>query len=579
MSNRIIYDKVPDFVKPKLENLTEVIPTITFENYNLPNNNIIPNNLSNYKETKIENEKNSWYNWTLSINLEGINPTVKGVETFFNTLNKISITVEQLLKILRLLSGNVFSLSSTLKYAIKKLNKEIKEFIDSFTSTGLYLSLIIPDFDKRFPNYRIPTFGGYQEFITRVNNTCLNSTDPDAPKFENEDKVGGVIIAMLGGINEPDFLKDLMDNFKKLSSLFGFKVPYPSPALKFKAVPGFYEKDGIKKLGVKLTWEAPISPIDKFFIYKSKTSTGTQVEYNIDNIKVNINVFTTEEPIIKIKYIPFKVLYSYIDFDVSPESINFYKIYSSLGDDYLEKNPYLKAINSPVSTPVAIAHVPKECIPLSELKKYINLSITGEILSPFDFEGDWQSATVRRMLGNQLDDLYNSLDVLTDKLLGMIESGSSAVNSYLKFYRERLEDILNIINKIKNISIRLSSFTQRGTFMVLNLPLEKGGMQGFVERFNRACNSGSINKEVPKEKKSMIDFLKNSIKVEKNTPISKYNETGIMFGLILLYGIPDLSDPRRFKDIVSKEKLKELERNYQQTEKAINLFLKMLGLS
>jgi hypothetical protein len=52
-----------------------------------------------------------------------------------------------------------------------------------------------------------------------------------------------------------------------------------------------------------------------------------------------------------------------------------------------------------------------------------------------------------------------------------------------------------------------------------------------------------------------------------------------MFGLILLYGIPDLSDPRRFKDIVSKEKLKELERNYQQTEKAINLFLKMLGLS
>jgi hypothetical protein len=577
MSVRIKYDIVPEFVKPKLDDLD--VPTITLEEYTLKPS---PQIASTIKPpiTKAQDaggaggaSGDNWYNWTISLTLDGLDTTVKGSEKFFKTLDKITTTITQLLKVIRLLSGNVNSTSTFLKFAIKQLAKEIKEFVDSLTSTGIYSSFIIPDFDKSFPKYSVPIFGGYQEFISRVNATCLSSTDPDAPKFEDADKVGGVIIAMLGGVDDPDFLRNLMDNFKKLSNLFGFQIPYPSPAQKFKATPGFYSKKGKMTLGVKLTWEAPESPVGSFFVYRKPKSPPVPMRYVIDGVNVDVDIFTKSEPIAKIKANPLKPNFSYIDFDVKPETVNLYKVYSVFGDDYLDNNPYLKSVSSPVATPVVVAHVPRECIPLSELTKYTNLSMSGELLSPIDLEGDWQSVTVRRMLGNQIDSMYSNLDALADKLIGLVDTGSDAMSAYLKFYGERVESLLEIIEKIKNITVRLSSFTQRGTFMVLNLPLEQGGMRGFVDRFNKACNSGTSSNGTPKNSKDLA-----SAGVQKNAPIARFNERGIMFGVVLLYGIPDLSNPDRLKDIVPEYKIKSMKKQYENSGKAISTLLTMLGL-
>lgn len=576
MSVRIKYDIVPDFVRPKLEDLD--IPTVTLEENTLKPSPQIAATVDPPKDGS-NSGGDGWYNWTISLSLDGIDVAVTGAETFFKKLDQITQVITQILKLIRLLSGNVLSASAFLKFAIKQLVKLIKEFIDSLASTGIYSSLIIPDFDKTFPKYSIPTFGGYQEFITRVNNTCLSSSDPDAPKFVDADKVGGVIIAMLGGVNDPDYLRNLMDNFKKLANLFGFKIPYPSPAQKFKATPGFYNKGGVNTLGVKLTWEAPDSPVGSFFVYRKLKDVSIPMVYNIDGVDVNVDVFTTDEPILKLKYNPLKATYSYIDFDVTQETTNIYKIYSVFGDDYLEKNPYLKSRSSPVATPQVVANVPTECIPLSELRKYMNLTISGELLSPFDLEGDWQSFTVRNMMGSQIDGMFNNLDALSDKLTGLVSTGSDAMTDYLKFYGKRVEMLLEIIEKIKNLTARLASFTQRGTFMVLNLPLENGGMRGFTDRFNKACNSGSNEtKDTPKDKKSLDEFLKSAVKVDKNAPISEFNETGIMFGLILLYGIPDLDNPERLKEIAPEGRIAYMKNQYKATEKAISTLLKMLGL-
>lgn len=576
MSVRIKYDIAPEYVKPKLDDLD--IQTVTLQEYKLKPSQQIAAVINPTLESPDQNS-DSWFNWTISLTLDGVDTTVKSAETFFKTLDKITQTITQILKIIRLLNGNIISTSAFLKFAIKSLVKELKEFIDSLASTGLYSSLIIPDFDKTFPKYNIPTFGGYQEFITRVNNTCLNSSDPDAPKFEDADKVGGVIIAMLGGVNDPDFLRNLLDNFTKLANLFRFKIPYPSPAQKFKATPGFYNKKGIKTIGVKLTWEAPDVPVGSFLVYKAGTTGPVPVVYNIDGIDVEVKIFSKDNPITSVKYNFAKPSYSYIDFDVKPEETYIYKTYSVFGDDYLEKHPHLKSTNSPIATPQVTVRVPPECIPLSELKRYTNISINGEISSPFDLEGEWQSASVRNMLGNQIDDMYNSLDVLSEKLIGLVSTGSDAMSDYLKFYAKRIEDLLEIINKLKNLTARLSSFTQRGTFMVLKLPLEEGGMRGFVDRFNKACNSSNSNKqETTKDKKDLKDFLKQAAKVEKNAPIAAFNERGIMFGVILLFGIPDLSNPERLKDIVPENRVASLKAQYKVTEKAISTFLKILGL-
>jgi hypothetical protein len=573
MPVRIKYDIAPEFVKPKLGELDVV--NITAEEYKLKPTTLIAAVPPIIKE----NNGDSWYNWTISLSLDGIDTTVKGAEKFFKEVDRISSQITQLLKVIRMLSGNVISVSGFLKFAIKQLARELKEFVDSLTSSGIYMSLIVPNFDKKFPNYTAPVFGGYQEFIQRVNTTCLNSMDSDAPKFDTPDKVGGVIIAMLGGVNDPYYLKNLLDNFKKLGELFGFKIPYPSPAKKLIATPGFYNKSGKKTLGVKLSWEAPISPIGEFFVYKrTNNSKSIPVRVTQDNIDIDVNIFSNSDPIVKIKYIFGRATYSYIDFDVEPETIAFYKIYSVFGDDYLKEHPYLMSINSPIATGTVPARVPKECIPVSELKKYMNLSINGDLLSPFDFEGDWQSVTIRRMLGNQIDSMYDNIDTLSEKLIGLVNTGSDAINDYLKFYGERIEDLLEVLEKLKNLMARLTAYTMKGTFMVLDLPLEKGGMRGFVDRFNKACYSGESKKDTPSDKKSIEDFLKNSVKTEKNTSIAAYNEKGIMLGVILLYGIPDLSDPDRLREIAPDNQTESLKKRLKQTEKAISTFIKMLGL-
>jgi len=580
MSVRIKYDVVPDFVKPKLEDFD--VPTITLQEYTLKPSQLVTTTINptvtKKKDISVDTSGDNWYSWTISLSLNGVDTTVRDAEKFFKTLDKITETITLLLKIIRLLSSNVISTSGLIKFAIKQLAKALKDFINSLVSTGIYSSLIIPDFDKTFPKYSIPTFGGYQEFITRVNATCLSSTDSDAPKFEEADKVGGVIIAMLGGVDDPDYLRNLMDNFKKLSNLFGFKIPYPSPAQKFKATPGFYNKKGIMTLGVKLKWESPEIPVGSFYVYRKNKLGSIPVTFNIDGVDVSGNIFTSDDPIIKQKYTPLRPSYSYIDFDIEQNTTYLYKIYSVFGDDYLEEHPYLKSISSPIATPQVVANVPMECIPISELKKYMNLSISGELLSPLDLEGDWQSLTVRRMLGKQVDGMFNNLDALTDKLVGLVGTGSDAINDYLKFYGEKVEDLLEVTEKIKNLVARLSSFSMRGTFMVLNLPLENGGMRGFVDRFNKACNSSTSAKETSISDKSLKDYLKDAAKVEKNAPIATFNEKGIMLGLILLYGVPDLSNPDRVKDIVPENQVEGLKKKYESTSKAISIFLKMLGL-
>lgn len=114
--------------------------------------------------------------------------------------------------------------------------------------------------------------------------------------------------------------------------------------------------------------------------------------------------------------------------------------------------------------------------------------------------------------------------------------------------------------------------------MVLKLPLENGGMNGFVDRFNKACNSSASKKEVPKNTNKLDELIKTSATIDKNAPISKYNDKGIMFGLILLYGIPDLSNPERLKSIVPESRIANLKKTYAVTGKAIESLLKILGL-
>jgi len=575
MGVRVKFDMLPEFVRPKLDDLD--VTTVTISDL-LPTSNLGKSSdiVKSSQKSQPNDQQNSskgyhWKSWELSLSLSNMESAAKAIETFLKQLDKLTKVITQLLKVMRLLSGNVKSIAIFLKFTIKIISKELKNFLDSFTSTGIYMSVIAPNFDKKFPKYTIPVFGGFREFITRVNATCSNSSDPDAPRFDNpKDKVGGVVIGMLGGTNDPKFLSDLIENFRILSEFFGFQNPMPTPPKNFRVVAGFFsnpDRAGDKAVGVRLTWDRPDTPVSSYIVYRATSPKGVLKDAKQDGSDVVVRV--VGEPITELKDANAKLFYRYTDFDVDPGTRYYYKVYSVVGDKFFETNPILEDIKSPIATPL-VTVVPREVIPLSELAKYTTLGINGELLSPFDFEGEWQSITVRRLVGKALDGIFNQIDALADKLVGLVDTGSSATTAYLDFYAKRVTALLDTVTRFRAIVERLMAFNLRGSFMVLNLDVQEGGMANFVRRFNQA---------------SSIDNTQNGVKQPGNSPlattqnngISKYTEQGIMFGIIILYGFPEITT-ERLLEVVPPNQVKDLEKRIKNTETAIKTLLKLLGL-
>jgi len=573
MAERVKYDVQSELVKPKLDNLK--VTNITTKDLTLPstanqNSNIVPTSgtATVSPQQQAAGGGYSWNSWSLNLNLNSIKTLADAIEKFLIKVDKLAKIITQILKIVQLFSSGEKSIAMFIKILIAAIAKELKALLDSLASTGVYVSVICPNFHKKFPKYTIPVWGGYREFIQRVNATC-SSTDPHAPNFNSPaDSVGGVILAMVGGVSDPDFLVNLMHNFKVLSKFFGFQNPLPSAPKNFKVLPGFYRnhKTAKDEMGVQLSWETPEAPpVTGYRIYRDIVSTGHMSTVS-STPPVTIRVL--EDKLSDVHAIPGKRRYKYIDFSVQDGTRYYYKVYSMIGSDFFDDHPEWEGINSPAATTTIMAHA-RNCIPVSELAKYTTLGLNGELIDAINFEGDWKSITVRGLLGSSLDGAFKGIDILADKLTGMVNTGSSAMSDYLDFYAEKISKILEIVTDIRAVIVELMSYNLRGTFMCLSMPVKPGGMDGFLQRFNQACQIGNTKSGVKTQGPATSTA---------NGGIAQYTEQGIMFGVILLFAIPDVSDPKRLLQIVKPEDLDKYKTQLQTTEQAISVLMKLLGL-
>jgi len=293
-----------------------------------------------------------------------------------------------------------------------------------------------------------------------------------------------------------------------------------------------------------------------------------------DGQETPVRVLSGEKPII-MKSIPGKAHYRYTDFKVENNKAYYYKVYSMIGDDFFIDNPVLEGMKSPIATSTLLA-TPRNCIPTSELAKYTLLGINGEFVDFIDLKSDWQALSVRKLLGKELDIVFSKIDALADRIAGMVNTGSSATSFFIDFYANKVTKLLELVTEFSDIINRLLAFNMRGTFMLLRLPLAEGGMEGFVNRFNKASSMGSS--EAGSNQAGAQNTPGNSVAViDQGGGIAQYREKGIMFGVILLFGIPTPS-VERLREIVDPSEVKALQAKLQTTEKAITSLLKLLGL-
>lgn len=580
MALRVKFDVEPEFVKPKIEDF--VPETITFPDFIGMPSGVTPVVSDTDTPTPGDSPKGyDWFAFGISLSLEDIKQLNDGVKKLMEVIQKITKVMIALLKIFRLLSSDLKSVTIVLKFLIKVIVKQLKQIIESFASTGLYVSVIYPDFDPRQSKFSIPVNGGYREFISKVNVLCLNSKDKYAPRFFSEpDQVGGFILAMLGGSEDPEFLNNLITNFDVLARLFGFKSPLPSPAKDFRAVIGLFpnpEFNGELSPGVKLNWSHPGTPLRGFRLFRGDSPTGVPngaiVGKNNEDIPYNrlsgSSGFDEEEDGDGIEFRAFigKKKYEYIDFNVAADvnanvdNTYYYQVGTEASKDWLKNNPQYNFMSSPVFTKVVSAK-PRRCIPLSALNQGPRDQMGNEVET---IEGEWHALSLRKLLGPEVDNLFTLIDNMADKLTGMLVSTSQSANDYIKFFEEKIEFYMDIINKVAELIDYLMTFRLNGTFMCLSLSPKRGGMQGFVDRFNQATTSEDV-KQFPSKSND-----------NKAGGISQYMDQGIMAGVILLYGIPDVNGSY-FKEMVPPDKMKQVQKSFDKSQKALKVFLKLLGL-
>jgi hypothetical protein len=211
---RIKIEEESEFVVPKIEEAEEFSTLLTPAV--LPNTPVVKTNEKRNLQEVTGGGAISWKEFSINIDLSGVEIIVEIGTKFLETLDKIIKIYVKILKILRLFNTDFKSLNVLLKVIIKNLIKNIKQFIESLSSSGIYATAIIPGIDERIPGFTKPINGGFREFKATVSQACLNLNDASAPPFRSEkDKVGGFIIALGAATNDPTLLKNLIQNMQR----------------------------------------------------------------------------------------------------------------------------------------------------------------------------------------------------------------------------------------------------------------------------------------------------------------------------------------------------------------------------
>jgi hypothetical protein len=530
----------------------------------------------------------TWSSFSIDIDLSDLEKLTTKGEKFLVKVDKLVGIFTAILKIMRLFQNDLKSLSKLLKVVINQLIKALKQFIDSLVSTGVFVTPIIPAFDKRMPGYILPINGGFAEFKAIFTASCLNTKDPTAPKFGPEDTVGGMIIATGAGSNDPGLIADMLKNLDILARFFGFRNPMPPPPVNVSATPGHYKWGAVvatkkatsNRLGVEIRWEHPgdTASITGFKIYRCRNLAGLKKIVLENGVEVERFVYSDEdfnegEPY-EVKYSPLKNVYKYVDFEVKTGEEYHYQVFSTSGFDFSEKYEFLRAVESPLGSK-RVSAVPVNCIPLSELKKNNLTDADGNLVDSSKLAGEWINLTVRDILPIEFEGVFKLLDNFSENLSGAVSSSGEALSKYISFLSKKVSRLLKITNEIKNLVQRIMQYQLQGTVLTLNISPEKGGMQNFTDRFNSAAVDAGLVTKLLGSKNDEIEEGFNEAPAPASSDIDSLK--GLFVGVGLVYGFPEF-DKESYQRFVPEEQMQEYKKQLKRFEKAFSTYKKLLRL-
>ena len=447
---------------------------------------------------------------------EAAQSTINGVGTLVDGLSVAIEVLKAVSVVINAFQQDWDNLFLVVNYAVKELLKVLEEILVSIASTGIYGLLVYPSITPFSPDYKP---AGFPEFKAKVSNALTNVSDPNRPIFYEGDYLGGVVLALVGATNLGDLLKDLQALAKYLNDE-SLKL---APVSALTATPGLFYKTeeqtkggsissaaltvsnfltssiaGVKYPAIKLTWASPEGiPIDGYRIrrnmgkpqgiYTKKKDEGSQVNPNDyfktfydPTFRLSDTFSSKTDRFFDVWAKTFGDDTSFTDFEVDDGALYYYSVtplIKNKNGDMME-SPGIGGFTSAVAT---------TCLPDSALKTSYE--------TPAGFRqgvatGDppyWVNTNLRGMLGDTFDSLMSGLYGLAKRLETVSESNTKHFDKMIKTMEKWIENLEKFITKLKEVLDALRALQFSGAAMILSIPSEKGGIEGFKKRFEDAA--------------------------------------------------------------------------------------------
>jgi hypothetical protein len=552
----------------------------------------------------------TWKEFSINLSLgDVISPAdLNNFNQLLKNINSVAQGLVAIIKIIRLLTSDLLSLNRAFKFVIQLIVTQLKSLIQTFLSTGIYVSVIQPRQSPHEKGYFFPTWADFNEFKTVLVSACTNPGNIGSPaQLGPNATVGGFIIGATAGSNDLGVIDQVIENFKIIGNLFGFKTPFPGPPKNAKAVGGLFDT----KLGIQLTWDKPDSFIfGGFRVYRCMNKEGTfpsssdmdliiantptasnpnqlrdfQTIKMFDNDASGGTPFNSGKPL----FVPVSLTsesYSIIDYDVVQGTTYYYRIFTVIENSGLANDPYMFRLGSPMSSNEASATA-AGCIPVSEIPTGI-LTTGGSWVNEKDLMLEWTYVNLNRFFGSQVDQLLKVIDNFADKLIGFVSTGSDAIDEFLDFFSGKINDYINIVQTITNVVNILMNFRMQGSLLFLDLTnTQPGGITNFADRIAHAgvqsstfgtippsastvlANSGITNTNAGPLTKQMSDSIGQSLDALK----------GIYVGVMVVFGTVDPTDKQTLNTITAPylEEYNDVQQQLSGTQDSINMLVKIL---
>ena len=471
---------------------------------------------------------------------EAARSALSGAGSVVGALEAAVAILEPILTVINTLQSDANSWYRPLKVTAELLLDELRKTLASFASTGVYVLPVLPaelalgDIYASKKVSGVPlssalvsateavtgaTGGSTKKvagIVSDVSRAATRKSDPNRPVFDNKgDYVGGVIFFL---DSQESSLADITKDIQALLRLFGkvldvskFRV---KPAKNLSATAAMVQKRATSM--ISLEGDSDWSSLLRATVEGGNHYPAIQLSWDLDDMVAlpgitGWHVYRLTTPYPPVKYVkekgetvpvtsngvqvldytdvtfnggkPVYVSYLnrlYTDFEVQPGVTYYYWVTAafrtSIKDEFKDVEPF-----SNMATATAVNCIPRSAeIPIVQTP-------AGFMDGPLpDDPPYWHNLSLRDLMGEEIDTLFQSLYRTLKRLFASAETSSDHHEGIIRLLEEKLAQLRAILDMAKGILDSLETLKFSTSSWTLGLEPREGGMDNFLKRMKNA---------------------------------------------------------------------------------------------